>query len=319
MSLTMCLGSFIAGATSEGGGAVAYPVMTLGPWKIAPLIARDFSLMIQSVGMIAAGAAIVMLKAPVEWLSIVCVGSGGVVGIMISFNFIAPLLPPPVAKIFFVSTWASFAYALYLLNRTPNRRVTQAIIDRSSATRAILFITGIVGGIFTGIAGSGIDICSFCVLTLLFRVSEKVATPTSVVLMGAMSVFGFWYRYFCMVSDEITEQAWNYWLVCIPIVTIGAPVGSFCATKVSRLTLARAVYFLCFIQLLMGVCIIIPKKPLLSIFCASILFIASFIFQYLSKKGDQVQLDDDNNTNNKTNDNDGETNNSRRDTCLATI
>ena len=58
MSLTMCLGSFIAGATSEGGGAIAYPVMTLGPWKIAPLIARDFSLMIQSVGMIAAGASI---------------------------------------------------------------------------------------------------------------------------------------------------------------------------------------------------------------------------------------------------------------------
>ena len=58
MSLTMCLGSFIAGATSEGGGAIAYPVMTLGPWKIAPLIARDFSLMIQSIGMIAAGAAI---------------------------------------------------------------------------------------------------------------------------------------------------------------------------------------------------------------------------------------------------------------------
>ena len=54
----MCLGSFIAGATSEGGGAIAYPVMTLGPWKIAPLIARDFSLMIQSVGMIAAGASI---------------------------------------------------------------------------------------------------------------------------------------------------------------------------------------------------------------------------------------------------------------------
>ena len=54
----MCLGSFIAGATSEGGGAIAYPVMTLGPWKIAPLIARDFSLMIQSVGMIAAGVSI---------------------------------------------------------------------------------------------------------------------------------------------------------------------------------------------------------------------------------------------------------------------
>ncbi|MFT5200306.1 MAG: putative membrane protein YfcA, partial [Planctomycetota bacterium] len=47
MSLTMAVGSFIAGATSEGGGAVAFPVMTLG-FKIAPDVARDFSLLIQT-------------------------------------------------------------------------------------------------------------------------------------------------------------------------------------------------------------------------------------------------------------------------------
>ena len=35
--------------TSEGGGAVAFPVMTL-LLKISPTIARDFSLMVQSVG-----------------------------------------------------------------------------------------------------------------------------------------------------------------------------------------------------------------------------------------------------------------------------
>jgi uncharacterized membrane protein YfcA len=41
MSVTMAFGSFIAGATSEGGGAVAFPVMTL-LFNIAPSIARDF-------------------------------------------------------------------------------------------------------------------------------------------------------------------------------------------------------------------------------------------------------------------------------------
>ena len=35
--------------TSEGGGAVAFPVMTL-LLKIDPKVARDFSLMVQSVG-----------------------------------------------------------------------------------------------------------------------------------------------------------------------------------------------------------------------------------------------------------------------------
>ena len=46
----MIFGSMVAGATSEGGGAVAFPVMTLA-LKIAPAIARDFSLMTQSCGM----------------------------------------------------------------------------------------------------------------------------------------------------------------------------------------------------------------------------------------------------------------------------
>jgi hypothetical protein len=49
MSLTMIFGSMVAGATSEGGGAVAFPVMTLA-LKIPPSIARDFSLMTQSCG-----------------------------------------------------------------------------------------------------------------------------------------------------------------------------------------------------------------------------------------------------------------------------
>ena len=39
----------ISGMTSEGGGAVAFPVMTLA-LGIKPAVARDFSLMIQSCG-----------------------------------------------------------------------------------------------------------------------------------------------------------------------------------------------------------------------------------------------------------------------------
>ena len=49
LSVTMVFGALIAGATSEGGGAVAFPVMTLA-LGIKPTIARDFSIMIQSCG-----------------------------------------------------------------------------------------------------------------------------------------------------------------------------------------------------------------------------------------------------------------------------
>jgi hypothetical protein len=51
MTITMAFGSFIGGATAEGGGAVAFPVMTL-VLHLSPAVARDFSFMIQCCGKI---------------------------------------------------------------------------------------------------------------------------------------------------------------------------------------------------------------------------------------------------------------------------
>ena len=47
----------VAGMTSEGGGAVAYPVLTLAI-KATPAVARDVSLMVQACGMSTASFAI---------------------------------------------------------------------------------------------------------------------------------------------------------------------------------------------------------------------------------------------------------------------
>ena len=65
MSITMIFGAMVAGMTSEGGGAVAFPVMTLA-LHISPSVARDFSLMIQSCGMSAAAFTIFWMKLKVE-------------------------------------------------------------------------------------------------------------------------------------------------------------------------------------------------------------------------------------------------------------
>ena len=54
----------------------------------------------------------------------------------------------------------------------------------------LLVCVGFLGGIFSAVAGSGVDICSFSVLSLLFRVSEKVSTPTSIVLMAINTCMG---------------------------------------------------------------------------------------------------------------------------------
>ncbi|MGB5770859.1 MAG: sulfite exporter TauE/SafE family protein, partial [Crocosphaera sp.] len=57
IALTMLFGSMIAGGTSMGGGAVAFPVFTK-LLHIPPHDAKIFSLAIQSVGMTAASLTI---------------------------------------------------------------------------------------------------------------------------------------------------------------------------------------------------------------------------------------------------------------------
>ena len=42
----------------------------------------------------------------------------------------------------------------------------------------------------------------------------------------------------------------------------------------------------------MGIGIIIPKKPMLSILCGGIIFIASVLFKFLSAKGEKVLTND---------------------------
>ena len=72
----------------------------------------------------------------------------------------------------------------------------------------VVFASGLAGGIFTSVSGSGLDICSFSILTLLFRVTEKTATPTSVLLMAGNTVVGFYWRVVC---GTFGQQSWSNW------------------------------------------------------------------------------------------------------------
>lgn len=65
-AITMIFGSIVAGGTSMGGGAVAFPVFTK-VLHVPYQEAKVFSLAIQSIGMSAASLTIVAMKTQVEW------------------------------------------------------------------------------------------------------------------------------------------------------------------------------------------------------------------------------------------------------------
>lgn len=228
MSLTMVLGSFVAGASAEGGAAVAFPVFTK-VLNIPATEARTFGLMIQAVGMTTAAVVIVtrgvkILPSVIAWVS-----AGGVFGMIVG-SLVIPI-PPPYPKLLFTFVTAAFGIAL-ILSRWVLRWQPLDDFYVNTTTRRLLFLgIGVVGGIFAANTGSGIDTLTFIVLTLAFGVNEKASTPTTVVIMGINSVVGFFTHGVILQSIGIV---WEYWLVCVPIVIFGAPLGAWTASRASR-------------------------------------------------------------------------------------
>ncbi|KAM3720676.1 Serine/threonine-protein kinase-like protein [Dirofilaria immitis] len=259
ISIVMIFGSLIGGMTTEGGGAIAFPVMTLA-MNISPIVARDFSFMIQSCGLTAASFTIFFNGILIEWHSIIFSTIGAIFGIIFGIEIVDPLMTAAEKKMTFVSVFFSFAIALFILNSEKKRKTFNKIDSFTLPKALILIINGFIGGIFTGIAGSGIDVYSFSILTLLFRISEKIATPTSVILMAANSIVGFFWRQF--IQNAIQQESWEYFAVCLPIVVIFAPIGSFIASYLHRLTLASFIYILETIALVSALIIIKPNWSL---------------------------------------------------------
>jgi len=256
LSLTMCFGSFIAGATSEGGGAVAFPVMTL-LFQIPPSVARDFSLMIQSVGMTAAAVLIFTRRIRIEYRALLLAGCGGAVGIVVGIELLSPRLPPTHTKVFFTSLWMSFGGVLFWINRNRNRFVLDRITGNLGASYALIATFGFLGGVISGILGSGIDILTFSLLVMVFRIDEKIATPTSVVLMAFNAITGFLWR--GAIRDQLAPDAWIYWYACVPVVVVGAPLGAYFIREKTRHFISCLLYSVILIQFA-GSLIVVPLR-----------------------------------------------------------
>ena len=256
IAITMLFGSMIAGGTSIGGGAVAFPVFT----KLLHIPAHDtkiFSLAIQSVGMTAASLTIYLTKIPVEWRVIRWGSLGGVFGIFLGLKWLAPLLPADILKMSFTIMLTSFSVTLFILNKN-NKHKKKYIHIWGETEKIACLVAGIVGGIMSSLVGNGIDIVVFSVMILVWHLSEKIATPTSVILMAINAIVGL----FCQVTmfHDFPINVQHYWFSAIPIVVVGAPLGTVLCSKLNRSTIANSLIVLILIEMISSL-LIIPLRP----------------------------------------------------------
>jgi uncharacterized membrane protein YfcA len=268
---TMIAGSFIAGATSVGGGAVAFPVFTK-LLEIGSGEAKTFSLAIQSVGMGTASLVIILTQIKVEWKIIFYASLSGAIGIYLGMSSFG-LFSPGLVKMSFSLMMASFAFTLFLLNRNDRRCHNNMPIWRGRE-KSIILAFGFLGGILSGIVGSGIDIFLFAAMVLLFRINEKVATPTSVILMAINAFIGSALQLFQF--GGFSEDVEGFWLAAVPVVVVGAPLGALICNILDRRTIANFLIGLIFIEFISSL-MLIPLTMSILFTGAIILLLFTFL------------------------------------------
>ena len=277
--ITMIFGSFIAGASPEGSAAVAYPIFTL-ILKIDPPVARNFAFAIQSIGMTSASLLIIGMRLKVDWNYIIFVTTGGVFGLFLGTYYVVPYISPVQAKLFFVSLYLSFGIALWIQNRRQKREVFDKIENFKNSDQGRLIAFGLVGGIISSIFGTGINIFTFCLMTIYYRVSEKVATPSSVIIMTIETILGLFIH--TQLTKDFQPEAFEIWLACVPFVAVFAPLGAFVISKMPRKGIATLLYWILIIQFF-GAMIVIKPSLFQFTLCMLVLALGIGLFGYLAK------------------------------------
>ncbi|MEV7780875.1 sulfite exporter TauE/SafE family protein [Kitasatospora sp. NPDC088351] len=257
VALTMVFGSLVGGGTSEGGGAIAFPVLTK-VLVVPPDRARIFTFAIQSIGMSAASLSILLNRIPIERKVVLYGSASGVVGVALSATLLAPHVPLPVVRALFTMLLVALALALVVQLGQRGYRRNAKIPAWSQREKGLVLAAGFAGGIVSGVAGVGENCVMFLLLVLLFRVSEKVATPTTVVMMTIVSVAAFLTH--VILLDDFTGPVVGYWTAAAPVVAVGAPLGAWICTKLAPFTI-RAVLFVLIGAELISTVLLVPFTP----------------------------------------------------------
>jgi len=197
-AVTMVFGSFVAGSTPQGGGAVAFPVFTK-VLLVPSDVARTFSLSIQTIGMGTASAAILINRRQVEWRAVIVGGSAAVVSFVAMLFLVGDpgepfwpsKLPGAYVRVTFTLVLAGMAFVVYLGTRVLIRKVDTSLPPMNARLYTALIVAGILGGLASALTGSGADVMIYLFIVVLFGVDPKVGVPSAVLVMTAVSFVGF--------------------------------------------------------------------------------------------------------------------------------
>ena len=243
MSVVMILGSLVAGSTPMGGGTVAFPILVL-LFKQPASNARNFGLIIQSVGMTSAMLFIIGRKVPMPVRVLIGSTAGAAIGFGVGTFLIAPNVQSSLVKLLFSCLWMSFGLLTLSKNREICNLKGKGPGDTPSA-EMIGLLAGVIGGAMASMIGVGVEMAVYTVMVLVFRTDLKIAIPTAVSAAALASIEGAMLHVY---MGDIDSQALFNWLAAAPIVIFGAPTGAYLVSILPRMKVLYFVSFLCVFQ-----------------------------------------------------------------------
>lgn len=279
MGVVMILGSMVAGSTPMGGGAVAFPFLVF--WlKIPPESARNFSLVIQALGMTSAMIFILCRRVPIKGRLLVWATIGAAGGMAVGTLAVAPHIAPNFVKLIFACLWMSFAILTIARNREFCSLAGSLPIENRDAMRAGL-VVGLVGGIIASIIGVGVEMALYTVVVLLYRTDLKIAVPTAVSAMAMASVMGVAGH---IAIGDISRDVVMKFLAAAPIVIFGAPIGTYIVSVIPRVRTLYVISVLCVLQFVWTMYSLERTKAEWT-FVAIAIILASALFYLMYRRG----------------------------------
>lgn len=241
----MVAGAFVAGFTPEGGGAVAFPVLNVF-LHVDRILARDFSMMIQSLGMTSASIFILSSKDTVlkDYRPLLVFVPVCFVGFLIGMALLQQI-HVYLIQAFFLSLSATFVIAYYL---SEHRGVMTRLVLGSGTDRVYLAVVLVLGGMISSLFGTGGDIIVYTLLVTHFSMTAKIATRMSIVLQASISVLGYGYRAF--IDHGLTSYQIKTWLCAYPVVLFMAPFGAYALSRLHVNWMLKAIIVINIFQLL---------------------------------------------------------------------
>lgn len=250
ISVAMVGGSFVAGSSPVAGGTVGFPVLVY-VFDHPARLGRDFSLAIQSIGMVSASIYILTRRRKIEWRVLRYALLGSTFATPLGLFGLAPNVGDIWVKLLFSIVYASFGllHLFRLRGIVANEGLSRT---RFAADPVIGLAVGVVGGLLASVIGVGADILLYGTLVLLYHTDIKIAIPTSVILMAFTSLVGAGYSLLALIFRPMDGPSildvFPYWLAAAPVCVVGGPLGSFVSRFIPREVILGMVASLCLSQ-----------------------------------------------------------------------